>query len=294
MKWPFNRNAGSPVSLRRRPARVVFCPNQVTVTIARGLAKHDGQQVHMTVIYWPDRCDVSSLLDLGVPCIPYSRGSCLGYLCMQRWRFHVEACLPHRKLGRVVNWFADLCSSTALVDDGLDALRERPQNVDPTLFEPGTRFYTFNYEFPLGLWLENFALSPVADIGALAEVSRESANLRGILRVVVESPPLGRIADRLHIDQDDTALVVHSNTNKRVVKGFHGLTIKGAEVALERSLRTFTGEVVVGESMVAVYLLLQPDPSYRMVVWLAKENKHNLVSLIRLIESCDFAELNLC
>jgi len=288
------RDDGARHVLARRSCRVIFCPNQVTATVALGLATRDGGRIDTTVVYWPERCDVTMLRRAGVTCISYSRWNCIRILAMRRPFRRMEVCLPHHKLGRFVSAFALLGSTTSLVDDGLDALRNRPRNVDPARFAKGSPFYTFRYDVPLGDWLQAFSVDRVADIQGLGNVERPSLDLRGVDRLVVESPPLGKVAGQLGVGQPGTLLVTHSNVNKRVLHAPGTGAVDGKSTALERSLASFTGELVVGESMVAVYALLQQHRSHRIVVYLAREDMANLAPLVRLVSSRTHAELRLC
>lgn len=256
--------------------------------------RRDGKTVDTTIIYWPERCDVSSLQKIGATCLSYSRAACLVYLLKKLWCTRVEVLLPHRKLGRVVNWFSYACSTTALIDDGLDTLRNTPRNVEPELFSIGTRFYTFEYHNSLGSWLNCFVIDRVANIEMLTLRSHVSLNLARTQRLIIESPPLNRVRDEIGLEEDGTTLVTHSNIHKRVIKNFYGCSINGRDVAIERTLREFDGDVVVGESMVAVFALMQKNPKYRLIVYLAHENVENLDPLIRLINTRDFVKLSVC
>ena len=280
--------------VKRNHARAIFCPNQIAVSVAIGLVRRDEERMQATIFYWPDRCDISRLQVLGVKCLPYSRTACLAYLLKTNWRKRVEVLLPHRKLGRAVNWFSRFCHTISLIDDGLDTLRQVPRNVQPENFVAGANFYTFDYQNALGAWVNRFTVDRVGSLAALAEVSRSSIDLVNTKRLIIESPPLDRVREEIGLDDEGVILVSHSNVNKRSIQNFTGCSINGGEVALERSLREFSGEVVVGESMVAVFALMQRRPKYRLTIFLAKENIANLAPLIQLIHSHDFAHLKLC
>jgi hypothetical protein len=280
--------------MKKKQKRIIFCPNQITVTVSVALTRRDGNVVDTTIIYWPDRCDITSLEKMGTICIPYSRWVCLTYFIRNFWCSNIEVVLPHRKLGRIMNWFSCVCSTTSLIDDGLDTLREDPRNVDPEHFAAGARFYTFKYEIPLGIWLNRFTLERVADIDMLADMPLASISVSQAQRLIIESPPLDRVRSEIGLDEDGSILVTHSNINKRTFRNFSGCSVNGRDIALERSLRDFSGEIVVGESMVAVFALMQDRPMYQIIICLAKENIKNLAPLVRLINSRKFAKLKIC
>lgn len=292
--WSQSGRSQAFSAMKRKQKRIIFCPNQITVTVSVALTRRDGKAVDTTIIYWPDRCDITSLETMDTICIPYSRWVCLTYLIRNFWRSKIEVLLPHRKLGRIMNWFSCVCSTTSLIDDGLDTLREEPRNVDPEHFAAGARFYTFQYAIPLGIWLNRFTLDRVADFDMLADVSRVSISVARTQRLIIESPPLDRVRSEIGLDEEGSTLVTHSNINKRAFRNFSGCSVNGRDVALERSLRDFSGDIVVGESMVAVYALMQERPMYQITVCLAKENIKNLAPLVRLINSRKFAKLKIC
>lgn len=280
--------------VRSRQSRVIFCPNQITVSLAYEISHRDETFAKTTIIYWPDRCDVTRLLADGICCIPYSRTACTKYLLTHLLFTRIEALLPHRKLGRFITWMSHLCASTALIDDGLDTLRQEPRNVDPNKFKHGALFYTFNYGIPLGKWLERFTLVRVSSISVLAESSRIQLDLKNIRCLIVESPPLNLVEERIDLGRDDCLLVRHSNVNKRAIKNWRGRSVNGADVALEQSLKDFEGEIVVGESMVAVFALMYEHPKYRVNIYLTRDGIQNLTPLVNLIQSRSFAHLTLC
>ncbi|MDR6671378.1 hypothetical protein [Rhizobium sp. 1399] len=275
--------------------RIVVCANQVTVAVAKALVKRDESARTTFVLYSPDRCDIADLLELNVMCIPFTRRlSCLFLILRCRLAGKVEICVPHYKFGRSLIWLSRLCSRVSLIDDGLDTFREVPRNVEPEKFEPGTTYYTFQYPSRLGRWLVRFQTEPVANIETLADIRRQAVDFERFDDVVIESPPIQRVLDRLPLSGKRSLFVAHSNVNKRVISSVDCESIMGANIALEKSLSTFTGRLIVGESMIAVFALMYSDPKYTLVVYLARENRDILLPLIEIIESKSFAELILC
>ena len=273
---------------------IVLCPNQIALTIATGLASVSTSAVRVYAIYWPARCTISDSDSAHLKFIPFSRWNCIRLWLRLRWQGAIEVLIPHRKLGRFANLFARLCSSISLVDDGLDTFRESPRNVEPHSFPHGTSFYTFRYPIELAGWLSRFEVHGVADLDSLAKSNHPPIDLKGIQRLVIESPPLKDIADQLHLDAVETQLVIHSNPNKRCLRADGRTAIQGANVALEASLKEFSGEIVVGESMVAIYALSPVSAPYKVTIWLGHKSAPNLKALINFIETRDFCTLKLC
>ena len=271
--------------IEREITRVVFCPNQIAATVALGMARSFVATQRLVVVFWPSRCDVTALQAAGVACRAYSRAACLRILLRHGLTGKIECVLPHRRLGRVVNGFATACASLAIVDDGLDTLRDAPRNIDPAGFPAGTAFYTFTYPGTLGRWLGRFEVRRVACLSMLAETDRPKMELRGVRRLVLESPPLGGIEAELDLANPGTLVVLHSNVNKRTLKCPGMRTVSGAEMGIEGSLRHFEGEVVTGETMVAVYALCVAHRAFSLKIYLTAAQAANLEPLIAMIQA---------
>lgn len=265
--------------------RVVFCPNQIAATLALGMARSLATPQRLEVVFWSGRCDVSALQAHGVPCYPYSRAACLKILLRHGLTGKIECVLPHRRLGRVINGFAAVCSSIAIVDDGLDTLRDTPRNIDPAEFPAGTTYYTFTYPGTLGRWLGRFEVRRVANLSMLAETGRPQMELRGVRRLVVESPPLEGIQAELDLGNAGTLVVLHSNVNKRTLKWPGMRTVNGADMSIEGSLSQFEGEVVTGETMVAVYALSIAQRAFSLKIHLTAAQAANLEPLIAMVKA---------
>jgi hypothetical protein len=273
------------LGLRRGITRVVFCPNQIAATLALGMARSLVSPYRLVVVFWPGRCDVSALQAQGVLCHVYSRAACLKILLRHWLSTKIECVLPHRRLGRVVNSFAAVCPSLAMVDDGLDTLRDTPRNVDPAEFPAGTAFYTFSYPGALGRWLSRFEVRRVASLSMLAETSRPQIELCGVRRLVVESPPLDGMQAELDLAKPGTLVVLHSNVNKRTLKWPGMRTVNGADTNIEGSLSKFEGEVVTGETMVAVYALSVAQRAFSLEIHLTVAQAANLEPLIAMVKA---------
>ena len=273
---------------------VVFCPNQISLTVAVGLAEQVGPHQCVIAVYWPMRCTLVHGFLSNVQLVPYSRLNCILVWFRARGRGPTVAVIPHQKLGRLVNTFASMCTRVALVDDGLDTWRENPKNVEPQNFANETDFYTFRYSDRLGSWLSRFRIHRVADLKSIGLSNQPLIELSSTDRIIVESPPLGRVAGKLLLDDKRTTVVTHSNPNKRALDTNGRRAVDGAKVALEASLEAFCGEVVVGESMVAVYALASLRAEYRLTVYLDNDQVANLGALVSLMNSREFCRFELC
>lgn len=272
---------------------MVICANQVTVAVALSLFQKDNAAVETIVIYDTRRCDVSVLRAAGATCLPYSRYFLLRHFISNIWLRKIELCVPHFRLGRFLLVFAKLVQQISLIDDGLDTLRDQPRNVDLHRFEPGVPFYTFKYPVTLGKWLDKFNVVAVADISDIAHVDRPLMRLDGISRVIIESPPLQRALSHFELHRSDTLVVKHSNAKKNTLALFGASSVSGSAIALEQSLTAYPGELVVGESMAAVYALLRCQNLARITVYVSIENRANLTPFVRLVKDNPRAILKL-
>lgn len=271
----------------------VICPNQIAMAIAIGLSQHIEIGGRVIAIYWPNRCSAPCASRRNLKLYPYSKLTCIFLWFVYRLQGAIEILVPHKRLGDFINLFARCCDCVSLVDDGLDTLRNQAKNIVAGSFPKGTRLYTFNYPMRLGKWLENFEIRHVADLEAISQVSRPLIDLTNVAQLIVESPPLNRVATQLGLEQEKTLLVTHSNPNKRSFQPSNLPTIQGASYAIESSLDGFMGEVIVGESMVAVFALWRNDATYKVTVWLDSQSADNLEPLVQLIRQRSYGVLRL-
>jgi hypothetical protein len=194
--------------------------------------------------------------------------------------------------GRLIRLYCYLGQKLSVIDDGLDTFREKPRNLNPALFKAGTNYYTFNYDFPLAGWLAKFEVIKVCPITHLETSSHPRIDLDYVEQLVIDSPGVQAIESTLPIT-DTTLLVKHANPNKSSFRGYIKNVRYGNEFALEKSISGFKGDLVIGESMTAVYALSQMAPSFKLIVCINENQLQNLRSLVTLIRNTSFAELYL-
>lgn len=267
--------------------RVFFCANQISLTIAATLNAIDS-----VIFFDPVRCDIQPLLQLSAKFIPYSRLNLIIFFIGNWYKRPAEICVPHMLWGRLIRLYCRLGRKLSAIDDGLDTFRELPRNLNPALFKDGTSYYTFDYPFTTAAWLLKFEIAKVCPISNIASSSRSQVDLSLYDQLIIDSPGVQAIETKLPIT-NKTLLVKHSNPNKSVFRQAVQSKICGNEFALEKSLHSFKGTLVTGESMATVYALSQKNPSFRVIVCIQKENRQNLKSLIAIIDKTSFAELYL-
>jgi hypothetical protein len=149
----------------------------------------------------------------------------------------------------------------------------------------------FKYDFDLPCWLNSFSVDKLCDIKNLAIVSRPQAMLKNVETIIVESPGVEKCEILSNENEDKILLIKHANKNKETINHPFAKSISGRSVSLEKTIQEFHGHLIVGESMTAVFALLQLNPRYRISVYLARDSVNNLTSLIKLVKSSDFADL---
>jgi hypothetical protein len=270
--------------------RVVFCYNRISYVIARELATRD-QHIRHIIFYSRDRIII----------LPTEKRP--GLIPIRRWNLFIgvflafffrpdEVLIPHFKINRPINrpihYIAKRSKKLSLLDDGLDTFRETPKNLAPSAFEKGTAYYTFSYSIPLAHWLSPFALNRVCNLRELAQDNRPPRDLHGIFCLVIESP--GIRAESVRELPSSSRLVKHPNRNKITFRD-SGVSPFDGEMALERSLPSFDGRLIVGESMVLVFALLMKNRSFQLTIYLERETFENLRPLHDLLKYDENVEL---
>jgi|GEM_PF-5607514 len=244
------------INKHKKLFRVVFCANQVSLCIAVELAKRDQHRLDTVIFCMPERCDLLAYQDCGVKLIPYTRLNFVKFLIITLLDRPDEVCVPHMRIGRLINKYAKYAKALSAIDDGMDTFREKPKNISPEFFPSAASYYTFTYDFSLSTWLSRFSIQKICDIRNLAISSRPQALLLNITEIVIESPGIDDTHVQLSSEVSSVLLVKHSNRYKHSINIAGMVQVNGAEIGLEKTIDSFAGSMIVGESMVMVYALL--------------------------------------
>ena len=236
--------------------RVIFCANQVSLCIAVELALGEKHFIDSVIFCMPERCDLLAYQDYGVHLIPYTRLNFAKFLIDNLLTRPDEVCLPHMRIARLINIYAKYSRVLSAIDDGMDTFREMPKNISPELFPSAASYYTFIYDFPLSTWLSRFTTRKICDIRNLAISSRPQAPLLNITEIVIESPGIDDKHIQLSSEVSNVLIVKHSNRYKNSINIAGMVQVNGAEIGLEKTIDSFAGSLIVGESMVMIYALL--------------------------------------
>lgn len=279
--------------MNKKLSRVIFCANQVSLCIAVALAQKDRVHVNTIVFYMPVRCDSSAFQDYDVELVQYTRWNFVRFLIATILYRPDEICVPHMKIGRLINTYSKYARALSAIDDGMDTFREKPRNIIPENFQSGANYYTFTYAFPLAAWLNLFTIQKICDIKNLAISSRPQASLSNITEMVIESPGIGDIHHQLSSDVSKILIVKHPNQYKNTISFLGMIDVSGADIALEKTIDNFSGSLFVGESMTMVYALLCGKRNLKMTVMLTRNAFDNLQCLQSLFNKPSCGGLSL-
>lgn len=269
---------------------IIFCANQVSLSIAVSLLRARGLKKNDVIFFDGSRCDILIYKKLGIHFITLTKWNFLKFIIANFFRRPDEVCLPHffgRKLIRV---YARYAKKLSAIDDGLDTFRDVPSNINIADFKQGSNYYTFNYDSSLALWLNNFNLMKVCAVESFAESIRCVADLNEYDGLVVESPGIEAL-DFEGLNLKNIFVIKHSNPNKNILNDKKLPYVLGSEIALEKTIENYRGTLIVGESMVAVYALMLKSPQFKLIVTLKRKSMENLPSLVSIINRCRIARL---
>ncbi len=267
----------------KKKLRVVFCANQVSLCIAVALSQIDRECVNTIIFYMPARCDSLAYQDCDVELIPYTKSSFIKFLFATKFSRPDEVCVPHMRMGRVINVYSGYSKSLSAIDDGMDTFREKPRNIIPASFANGSFYYTFNYKITLANWLSRFSIRKTCCIKNLSISSRPKASLLNITDMIIESPGVSDIRHSQNSNVSNILIVKHSNQYKNTMNFSGGIQVSGAEIGIENTIDNFTGLLIVGESMAMVYALLCGKTDLKIHVMLTQNAFDNLRSLQSLL-----------
>ncbi len=259
----------------REMKRFIFCFNQISYTIACELARRDKHIKHK-IYFCPNRITGRDE-DKSLNVVAYNRVNLFIFFCLSHLFRPDEVVLPHFICKGRIKSIAKLAKNISLIDDGLDTFRNNPKNITPLNFKKNTKYYTFNYQFSLANWLENFSIDRVCDIQSIALDIRPNIQLNNIQYLLIQSPGLTPRA--LNSISGNILIVNHPVQFKNSIIATELKNIEGKDVSIESSLLDFTGEVLVGESMVMIYALSLQKRGFRLKIHLSQALISNLTCL---------------
>lgn len=259
---------------------VYFVPNNIVATVVAKLIlmKRD---VNHIVFANLDRVDIKKIEEAGATVKKLARWPCLLFLLKNYW-FTYECCIPHLRLGNIAKKIALKAKSIELIDDGLDSFRNNPKNLDWETIVKAKKYNTFNYDV-FGKWVyETKKIVKTCELIEVESKNKKIIDLSNYDLLVIESPPLNKELLEPLIGGKSVALFRHSNVDKRVLNGLNHAEYHATDIDLERSLGIFRRNIIVGESMVAIYAAMYKQKDCAVDIYIRMCNKDNLQSMVEL------------
>jgi hypothetical protein len=232
------------------------CTNEVNYTVALGELRRRPRP--SLLVFDPFRCDMRPAkctwqMPLGLWSERVARN-------LGRLRLLATAHVPHLRFRERLLREVRRARRIAWLDDGLDTLRHRPQNIDlGTLPAARARFLTFREYRELPAWLQGFDVHRVCSLRELAHAGhRTPIDLAGVDHLFVESPGLdaGELMATLGIDPQRALCVRHPVPHKRGTLPPQCASVEGRGHDLEATLLAAQDlDLYFGSTMAAVFAL---------------------------------------
>jgi len=255
-----------------------ICYNQVSYLVASEHARRSGSH-NALVLFAPERVQVQARYSA----VRHRRLNRLhlALACMAGWFRSTTIYVPHHRTSRLVAVLMRIADSVRLIDDGLDTLRESPNNIDVRRVHEFDEFLTF-HDYPrLASWTDGLAVNRVCGLAELSQDERPPMPCSGYKTIVVQSPgvDLPEVQTESAEPLRSTIVFLHSNPAKRgqIPLGYSQVVL-GAAFSLERTVNEFAGTVISGETMVTVQALFQPHQC-DLIVQMSRSQYENLKAL---------------
>jgi hypothetical protein len=233
------------------------CTNEVNYTVALGELRRRPRA--SLLVFDPVRCDRRPArrtwqLPIGLWADRVVRY--LGRLALLRTTY-----LPHLHFSPRLLREAQRARHLGYLDDGLDTLRRRPQNIDlAALAAARPTYLTFTEYRELPAWLSAFDVQGVCSVQDLAHAGhRTPIDLSGFDCLFIESPGLdaGELIGALGIDPARVLCVRHPVPHKRGTLPATCAAVEGRGHDLEATLLAARNvDLYFGSTMAAVFSLL--------------------------------------
>lgn len=245
-----------------------YCTNAInyTVAVAGVLARRPRRAI---LVYERRRFAVRPVP--GVWQLPISANAGRLLHALSRLRPFDTVHVPHPHVARRFVPVLAAARRVAWLDDGLDTLRERPNNFDLAKLPAGDPYFTFEDYADLPAWLGGFDVQRVCRLHDVLQTARAPrADLSRWEHVFIESPGLDvpALCSALRLDPARVLVVRHPVPHKQgpVPEGCG--TLAGNTIDSEGSVLATRGKQVwCGETMV-FFLLLHAGAAAQHRLWL--------------------------
>jgi hypothetical protein len=266
---------------------VVIASNQVSINLLYGIEEINYWSFPVTVFYHESRCSLLPSLNAesSFQFIPYSKRALLIFFFKKRC--NINLFIPHFKVGKLLRILSFLVDQIGIIDDGLDTFRNHPNNVDLNLFDKNVEYITFDYQLPLGKWLDSINTKKLANVKWLDTSIKKKIDLTDKFAVLVEAPHVHHIVDKYDISQENIFAIRHSNPLKNDKNFTYINQCNGIDIAIENSLKSFNGHLFIGATMVLVSIIHNKVIPKKISLILSKNEFNNYEPLVNAILNLD-------
>lgn len=229
--------------------KIFFCYNQHSYILACAASKNY-PGLNLIVI---SQSRVSIIKDSPTLTVKYNPLLGLAVLMLASLFRGIEVILPHAKGGRILRKIAISSKKISFIDDGMDTFRDEPKNFEINLIRPDSNFYMYDYTVPVAAWLSSIDIVRVCGIEELLRDPKPIIKLNNYDCLIVESP--GVCLKSLSVDEFKIFCVKHPSYVKN--QDIYGNidSASGREYSIEKTIMNFDGDVIVGESVVLIFLI---------------------------------------
>jgi len=202
------------------------------------------------------------------------------FACIRSLLQPITLYVPHRRFGLMLRVLSRLAASLGLLDDGLDTLRERPKNIDVFSLADFSELLTFEDYECLASWTSGLPDIRVCPLSKLVTDFRPKLSVNGARALVVQSPgvDLASAASGFGMTPEEVLVILHSNPNKRGDAPPKYQSRGARDCCIEKTVLSFEGPVLTGETMVTVVALYLRQRA-ELVVELSTSQYDNLKCL---------------
>lgn len=259
--------------------KVVFCYNQVSYIIARNLCNICNERV--CIIFSKNRINEQAKLGNRLTVLPYHYLIAI-FILILSCITSIEVVFPHDNAGRIIKLIVRYCRKLSFIDDGMDSFRSKPRNINLSLIRSHSIYYTFNYNIRLANWVKELKIVPVCKIDKLIEDKKPSFDIKNEFgAIIIESTGVKHSA----INIPNSLYFAHPNYNKKNNHFNKSYVVSGGDYSIEKTLNSFDGDVIVGETMVLIFLLCLHKHG-QLCVMLTSSQFDNLFSIQSELYAC--------
>lgn len=258
--------------------KIIYCFNQISYVIAHEVAEKS-QGINLLII---DATRISPYIGSKVRTLRLNALMSFFVLILSIIFSGIEVVIPHAKCVRFTKQMSRYSKKLAYIDDGMDTFREMPKNICLQELRLGAKYYTFEYNIQLAEWVSMLRVVPVCSLRNLENDPKPALDLTSYNYLVIESPGvcMGEY------DDNKVFFIRHPSHVKNQKIELINAQESGLNCSVEKTIKNFDGNLVIGESMVLVYAVNLLSDLGRINVSLTESQFKNLKSLHKVLAKC--------